>query len=320
LYDFLCTIHVDFIYIYMYNIGMKTSQNIAQLMDLAASQWSLFTSAQAVALGASRTLLTRMAEDGRIERMARGVWRVTSAPEVQDLAIKAAWLSLSPKETAWDRLRKRPYDAVATGRTAAVLLGDAELHPEPYTFAVGRGRRTARDDVRLCAWEVDESDVVLTGGLPTARLERTISDLVRLREDPSLVDGFAKGAASRGMTVDGGRLAELLAPLAARNGYAKDDGVAYARDIIERDVLPTKSAQVVEQLKEISDNVGSLAAKTIPSVLQALSTIAEAVEQMKSSLPNPEQSTEAPEPVMETTRAVIDTTDAMEKQGREVTA
>lgn len=229
---------------------MNTSQNISRLMDLAASQWSLFTSAQAVALGVSRTQLTRMAQDGRIERAARGTWRVANGAEPEDLPVRAAWLSLFPKETAWQRLRKRPYDAVATGRTAAMLLGDEELHPEPYTFAVGGGKRTARDDVRLCAWAVDDADVTLVEGLPTATAERTIADLVRLREDPSLVDDFARGAAARGMPIDEARLARLLAPLAARNGYGRGDGAAFARGIVERDVRPAQLQSIESQIRE----------------------------------------------------------------------
>lgn len=228
---------------------MKTSQNIAQLMNLAASQWSLFTSAQAVALGVSRTQLTRMAQDGRIERMAYGTWHVSNSVEEEHLGIKAAWLSLFPKEAAWQRLHKSPHDAVVTGRTAAVLLGDVELHPEPYTFAVGRGKRTVRDDVRLCAWSVNDAEVTSVEGLPTAIVERTIADLVRLREDPSLVDGFARGVASRGMTIDEGRLAWLLAPFAARNGYARGDGTAFARDIIERDVLPEQIVRIEHEIR-----------------------------------------------------------------------
>ena len=311
---------VDFIYIYVYNISMKTSQNISQLMDLAASQWSLFTSAQSVTLGVSRTQLTRMAEDGRIERMTRGVWRVTNAPEAQNIAIMAAWLSLFPKEMAWDRLKKRPYDAVATGRTAAALHGDTVLHPEPYTFAIRRGKRSARDDVRLCTWEVDERDVVFIEGIPTACPERTIADLVRLREDPSLIDGFARDAASRGIAVDESRLATLLAPLAARNGYAKDDGAAFAHSLIVRDILPEWSAQTIGQLKAIANDLKSLTAKATPAMSQALSALFGAVGQLKSSLPDQAQHPEAPKPVAEALGAVTGTTGAEDERDKGDTA
>lgn len=227
-------------------------------MDLAASQWGLFTSAQALALGVSRTQVSRMAAGGRVEQMAHGTWHITATGYDDLLGVRAAWLSLLPKKTAWERLKSRPHDAVATGRTAAFLHGDTELHPEPYAFAVGPDRRTARADVRLCAWVIDGRDVDLVGGLPCASVERTVADLVRLREDPSLVDGFARGAASRGLRFDEGRLAELLAPLAARNGYARGDGAAFARDIHERDVLPQRIAAISA---EIESALGAQAAE-----------------------------------------------------------
>lgn len=246
-------------------------------MELAASQWSLFTSAQAVALGVSRTQLSRMLTDGRIEQRARGTYFVANGTEAQHTGAKAAWISLFPKETAWERLGKRPFDAVATGRTAAALLGDTELHPEPYTFAVGKGKRTARKDVRLCMWSVDQCDVRLVDGLPTAGVERTTADLIRLREDPSLVDGFVRSAVLRGETIDEARLAELLAPLAARNGYTRNDGAAFARDIIARDVVPVRLAKLRRQLQETSCVVGAMSGVS-SEVAKALSVFMEAIE------------------------------------------
>ena len=62
-------------------------------------------------------------------------------------------------------------------------------------------------------------------------VERTVTDLIRDREDPSLVGSFVAGACSRGHILDEGKLAELLSPLAARNGFARGDGSAFARKL-----------------------------------------------------------------------------------------
>ena len=222
----------DFVYIYVYNISMKTSKNISALMELASSQWGMFTTAQAASEGVSRVQLGRMSGDGRIEPMARGTYRFASAGDTEHAGLKAAWLSLLPSKTAYERLKARPRDCVAASRTAAVLLGDTELHPEPYCFATGRGRRTTRADVRLLPWSVEECDVTTIDGIPTTSPERTVADLVRLREDPSLVAGFVEGMASRGHIFDRRRCAELLAPLAARNGYRKGDGESFSADAV----------------------------------------------------------------------------------------
>ena len=226
--------YVDFVYKYVYNISMKTSKNISALIELASSQWGMFTTAQAVLEGVSRVQLGRMSSDGRIEPMARGTYRFTSAGDTEYAGIKAAWLSLLPNKTAYDRLRARPRDCTVAARTAAALLGDTELHPEPYCFVTGLGRRTTRADVCLLPWPVEEHDVVVIDGLPTTSPERTMADLVRLREDPSLVANFVEGMASRGYIFDRRRCTELLAPLAARNGYSKGDGESFAADIVGR--------------------------------------------------------------------------------------
>lgn len=249
---------------------MKTSKNINQLIELALSQWSLFTSAQALALGVSRTQLSRMAGDGRIEQMARGTWHVNASGNQPDLGAKAAWLSLFPEETAWERLRKRPYDAVATGRTAAVLHGDTEFHPDPFVFAVGPRKRTVREDVRLCAWTIAECDIELADGLPIASIERTTSDLIRMHDDPSIVDDFVRGAVSRGADVNVKRLAKLLAPLSARNGYEKDDGASFAHDIIIRDVLPERLALLAQGLESALGYGDAIFGEVDPGLAQAL--------------------------------------------------
>ncbi len=230
---------------------MNSSESISALTELASSQWGMFTTAHAASEGLSRVQLGRMSKDGRIEPMTRGTYRFASAGDTEHAELKAAWLSLLPNKTAYERLRARPRDCVAAGTTAAVLLGDTELHPEPYCFATGRGRRTTRNDVRLLPWPVEERDVTIIGGVPTTSPERTVADLVRLKEDPSLVANFVEGLASRGHIFDRRRCAELLAPLAARNGYRKGDGESLASDVVGKNASPAMLRLSRQQTAEI---------------------------------------------------------------------
>lgn len=223
--------NVDFAHIYVYDIDMPNRYDIQRVFELAASQWGLFTTAQAIGEGASRTQLSRMAANGRIEPASYGVYRMADGEETAHAPVKAAWLSLHPKLTAFERLRSRPHDAVVSGRTAACMHGDASFYEAPFAFDVPAPKRTSREDVVLRPWPVDESDVVMVEGLPVTSVERTTADLVRGREDPSLVGGFIAGACSRGHVLDEARLASLLSPLAARNGFAKGDGSAFARKL-----------------------------------------------------------------------------------------
>lgn len=224
---------------------MPKKGNIQNVYDLATGQWGLFTSAQAIDLGISRTQLNRMSTDGRLESICYGVYRVVAGEEATRVSAKAAWLSLYPKATAYERLGARPYDAVTTGRTAAWMHGYGDFHASPYCFAVAQEKRSARTDLELLHDTVDEHDVTLSFGIPTATIERTVADLVKLHEDPSLVDDFMSDAAAGGHLFDKERLSELLSPLSKANGFAS--GSEFAIHLIE------KNATYITAAKAVSD-------------------------------------------------------------------
>lgn len=240
-----------FIHIFVYNIDMTKTGNIESLVELASSQWGLFTSAQALREGVSRTQLSRMSADGRVEATSYATYRFTTGEETAYCSIKSAWLSLFPKATAYDRLRARPRDAVVACRTAASMHGDTELHETPFAFAVANGGRTTRSDVTLHSWRIEECDIIIIEGLPVASVERTVADLVRTNEDPSLMGNFITGVCSRGHVVDESRLAELLAPLASRNGYAKGDGASFARRLVSDHAAEAQARFAVDAINRI---------------------------------------------------------------------
>ena len=215
---------------------MPRQSNISELEQLAASQWGMFTTAQAQALGFRRNQVSRMVDSMRVEPMCYGVYRFVAGDEPVHAGLKAAWLSAFPKETAAERLSKRPFDAVAAAGTAAAALGAGDFHMSPYTFITAGRRQTSRDDMRFLACSLDGSDVVMVDGLPTTGFERTVFDLLRLDEDPSLVDGFMHDAArDRAHAFDFERLSELLGPIAPRYGFSGGGG-AFAADLILRNV------------------------------------------------------------------------------------
>lgn len=220
--------------------------NISVLYDLAASQWGLVTSAQAVALGISRTQLARMANDGRLESICYGVYRTTSGAETAHMAIKAAWLSLYPQETAYERLGKRPPDSVATGRTAASLYAFGNLHATPYCFAVSVSKRTARPDLELVNADVDEQDVTHWFDIPVATLERAITDMIRTHDDPSLIDDVIADAAKKGHIFDMDRMSDLLSPLSKTHGFAS--GTEFAHDLIKRNAVHAITKRAAKEL------------------------------------------------------------------------
>lgn len=215
---------------------MVKQSDISELEQLAASQWGMFTTAQAQALGFRRNQISRMVDSMRAEPMCYGVYRFVAGSEPAHAGLKAAWLSAFPKETAAERLAKKPFDAVVAAETAAAALGAGDFHLSPYTFITAARKQTARKDMRFLGCSLDEADVVMVDGLPTTSFERTVFDLLRIDEDPSLVDGFMRDAArNRAHAFDFERLSELLGPIASRHGFP-EGGAAFAADLVLRNV------------------------------------------------------------------------------------
>ena len=246
---------------------MSTIDYITGLYDLAAAQWGMFTSAQAQELGLRRNQITRMVKAERIEPVTYGVYRYTSSAESENIEIKTAWLAVYPKRKAEDRLKARPFDAIVAGTTAAALLGAGDFHPSPYTFILHQRKQTSRKDVRFLLCKIDEEDVMREGGLPVTTYERTVYDLLRLNEDPDLVDRFMQDASRKQLhrfNLD--RMSTLLSPLAARFGFPRGDGQAFASSLI------TRNASAIQISRTLADSPYKINAFLPPSIIENMKT------------------------------------------------
>lgn len=234
---------------------MKISKNTNALQSLSASQWGMFSSAQAQGSCVGRTQISRMLSDGRVEKCAPGIYRFTSGEETSFAEIKAHWLAAFPKETAFSRIQKARPDAVVAGRTAAYMHQMGDMYATPYTFIVEKRKQTRNQMISYQTWEIEDPDIEIIEGLPVTRVERTIADLIRLKEEQSLVDDVIKDAV-RAMAIDSSRLSELLAPLAARNGYDRGDGKSFAEALIVRNSdLQQVIASALDPIRKLYANM-----------------------------------------------------------------
>jgi len=253
---------------------------------LASSQWGLFTSAQAQEIGVGRTQISRMQADGRIENLAPGVYRFTSGEETSFSDIKAHWMAIASKEPAYERIAKQKASAVVAGRTAAYMLGIGDMYATPYTFIVDKRKQTRNPNLKYVQWEIADEDIGTIGGLPVTKAERTIADLIKLKEDPSLIDDVVKDAVRQGL-IDSQRLAKLLAPLAARNGYPRNNGSAFAQELILRN--SSYQQTVIAALKPLQNLYANMdfmqePLKKISSVLQDSSSYQQTSAAVSKSL------------------------------------
>lgn len=219
---------------------MKSSGAVRVLAELSASQWGMVTTAQAAEHGVQRLDLSRLANAGHLERLARGVYRDAGAPSDEYASLRAAWLAAEPSHTAEHRLRDLLDGVVVMGESAASLHGVGDLPANRHEFSSPVRRQTQRPEISYRQRQLERGDVTIARGLPVTTIERTIADLVEARTDLSLVADVLSGGARR-RRLDNDRLAALLGPLAARNGLHKDDGPALLDRLITLAGLDTIS-------------------------------------------------------------------------------
>jgi len=192
----------------------------------------MVTSAQASIRGVTRLDLSRLAEAGHLERLAHGVYMDAGAPGDEFDDLHAAWLSTEPKRLAEVRIKNRVNGVVVAGEAATLLhsIGDFQAHQ--HDFVSPTRRQSQRREIRYRQRTLGPGDVTLVHGLPVMTVERTIADLVEDLKELSLIADALRDASGK-RTLDLDRLRELLAPLAERNGFRKDDGQALLDRLME---------------------------------------------------------------------------------------
>lgn len=199
-------------------IDVVSDSTVSRLGVLAERRWGMFTTTQAESVGVSRKQLARMTTSGVLERLAQGVYRMTGTPPQDHENIYATWLALGgatsqPTEAGAPAL-------VAAGVTAAMVHEIGDFFLDGIDFIVGSRKTTRLPDVRLRIRPLTPADATSVNGLPTLTVERTITDLLTLGTDTSLIDDALREAAQFGKITDPQR---LRADLTAAPARLRDD-------------------------------------------------------------------------------------------------
>jgi hypothetical protein len=217
------------------------------LAELATTQWGLVTTAQAVAVGVSRVLLSRMAARGELDRVVHGVYAAPGAASEEYAELRALWLALDPGRTAEERLAEPRTAGVLSHATAARLHGLGDLLDEVVEVTVPTRRQSRRPGLRIHIAALDAHEVTTVDGLPVTTVARTVADLVAEGYDVDhvatiMAEGLGGGVtdlAAVGQALTGhlgtSRGAEVLAQLRTAAGL-DDDAVdqALARTVAQR--------------------------------------------------------------------------------------
>lgn len=234
---------------------MKSTEALRVLAELTSCQWGMVTSAQASMRGVTRLDLSRLAEAGHLKRLAHGIYMDAGAPGDEFDDLRAAWLSTDPKTMGEVRIKDRANGVIIAGESATRLHHIGDFRALQHDFVSPARRQSQRTEVRYRQRVLDPRDVTFVHGLPVMTVERTIADLVETVGDLSLVANALRDASSARI-LDLNRLRELLAPLAARNGFRPHDGAALLNRLMQIAGLDVES---LSRLISRSPTLGTLA-------------------------------------------------------------
>jgi len=145
------------------------------LVESASDHHGYVTTLQARDMGIDPTQLRLLARRGRLEHVARGVYRIPVLPRSahDDLAFAVAWA------------RGR---AVISHESALVLHGFSDVNPSVVHLTVphdNHPRAQGSGPVRIHRRDLPAVDVMTVDGLPVTSVARTIADCHELGTDPA---------------------------------------------------------------------------------------------------------------------------------------
>jgi len=147
------------------------------LVEIASERHGYVTTRQARDAGVDPTQLRLLAHRGRLEHVARGVYRVPvlARSEFDDLAFAIAWA------------RGR---AVVSHESALILHRLSDVNPSAVHLTApldNHPRAQGSGSVRIHRRTLPSSDVTTVQGLPVTTVTRTLADCLALGTDPAQI-------------------------------------------------------------------------------------------------------------------------------------
>lgn len=160
---------------------------------LAEGQAGFFTAGQARELGIDRDMLAYHARPGgRLERAARGLYRLRFFPGSPFDHVAAAWVTTGPDE------------AVVSHESGLELYNLADVIPDHVHLTLSRERRSRRprEGVRLHRprTPLREAEIRQVHGMRATSIERTLLDVLQDATQPEQIDTAFRAALERGLT------------------------------------------------------------------------------------------------------------------------
>lgn len=145
-----------------------------ELVTLAEENDGLVTAEQARQAGFTGSVLTRLAQRGRIERTARGVYRIPYFPPGRFSQYREAVL--------WAKANRGPEEVAISHVTALAVYGVSDANPHLIHLTVPNSARLRRQKpkrVVVHREDLTRKDIAVQEGIPLTTISKTVTDLLR---------------------------------------------------------------------------------------------------------------------------------------------
>ncbi|HTY48166.1 MAG TPA: type IV toxin-antitoxin system AbiEi family antitoxin domain-containing protein [Steroidobacteraceae bacterium] len=177
---------------------MKPRRWDALLYDLAEGQLGYFTAAQAREAGLHPVRLVQLQRHGDIERLSRGVYRLTRYP--------ASPLGQYMEAALWPQVRRSGALGTVSHESALAMYGLSDISPAKVHITLPhelRIRRAIPKHLLLHYADLKPQDVKHLEGVPVTTAARTIRDVHASHLGPALVgQAIADGRRTGHLTFD----------------------------------------------------------------------------------------------------------------------
>lgn len=144
-----------------------------ELFALAEEQDGLFTSKEARSLGIQDSVLVRLRQRGRLERMSRGVYRIAHYPAERLAQYREAIL--------WVQASNGPECIALSHETALLLYGISDVNPSRVNLTVpvsARLRRVHPKWIAIHRADLAPEYIQQYEGMPVTTVKRSILDVL----------------------------------------------------------------------------------------------------------------------------------------------
>jgi predicted transcriptional regulator of viral defense system len=144
-----------------------------ELYALAEAHDGLLASKDARAQGIQDSVLVRLAQRGRLERMSRGVYRIAHFP--------ADRLAQYREAVLWAQASQGPEHVALSHETALLLYGISDVNPPRIHLTVPRSARLRRERpewIVIHRADLSTQEITQHEGIPVTSVERSVMDVL----------------------------------------------------------------------------------------------------------------------------------------------